>query len=129
MRYLFAFVLSLLSFQSFAAAGSVVTNWGNTYTASSSACADVLAGVDDPLMLSCTSDPVIVGTKLHWATYGDETVTSITATPSAAVPPSGGSSTPAPGAEITEIRMLTIVIVLVSLFFAGVAGYRQGASS
>lgn len=93
-----ALALSVVGTPAHAAAGNVVMQYGGgTYPVASSSCADVMSGVTNEYhtVISCSSDPVVVGTLLNFPGGDGNYVEAIDATPSGgATPPAGGSSEP-----------------------------------
>jgi len=118
---------ALLGGSALAASGTVLLQGGATWSASSSACSDVIAGSVSAFgssytVLSCGLDPVVQGATLTLRQSGSTssfllTVTSITATPSTVVSP----SSPVP-TDAASLYVVVLAGLIVGCFGVGYLG-------
>lgn len=97
------------------ASGTVTNNQGQTWPTNSNSCADVKAaftaanaslGYPNYTAVSCTADPVVVGTSVSFTPSGVWTVQAITATATS----SGGDTGTGTGTTSTTSGTLTVVV-------------------
>jgi len=132
MRKFAAFVVLFFVFSgSSFALFYVETVDGKAYDITSNSCAVAVVELGyqslHPTPVTCSTDPIGEGTVITYGylvyPFGPGDYQQYTDTVNYIE-----EWTPQP-VDITETQMLTVVLVIVSLFFSGVAGYRQGASS